>query len=267
MANLTGRVIVITGASSGIGAALAVALAPRKVRLVLGARRQDKLEAVAARVRELGSEAVAAACDVGRREDVTALVRRAVDAWGRVDVMVANAGFGMLARVHEMREEDFDEIFRVNVKGTWYAMQAAAEVMLPQKAGHIIVMSSAAARRGLPLFGAYAMTKAAQLSLAEAMRVELWETGVYVSSVHPVTTATEFFDVASQRSRVQSRGLGKPQSAELVAKKIVRLMERPKPELWPHALSRVGLGMATLMPRMTDRAMRKMVPRRTGKLG
>jgi len=176
--------------------------------------------------------------------------------------MIANAGFGYLAKIHEMPEQVFDDIFNTNVKGTWYAMQEAAVPMLRQHAGHIIAVSSAAARRGLPLYGVYSMTKAAQLSLVEAMRVELDSTGVYVSSVHPVSTATEFFETASNLSRTRSVGLGRSQTAEVVARKIVRLIAHPKPELWPHSLSRIGLSFATLCPRFTDMAMRKILPKR-----
>lgn len=266
--SLGGKVVVITGASSGIGAATALALAPHGAKLVLGARRKDKLEATAARVRAAGAaskcECLTRHCDVAQRDDVRELVETAVELFGRLDIMVANAGYGMLAKVHEMSEETFDELFQVNVKGSWYAMQEAAAAMLPRKSGHIIVISSAAARRGLPLYGAYSMTKAAQLSLVEAMRVELLPMGIYVSSVHPVTTATEFFETASQRSRIKSSGLGKAQTAESVGRKIVRLMARPKPELWPHSLSRLGLSFATMFPRMTDKAMLKLMPRRRG---
>jgi len=194
-----------------------------------------------------------------------------VERFGRVDVMIANAGYGVLARIHEMGEKEFDEIFETNVKGTWYAMQAAAEVMLKQEAvgsgaarrGHIIAVSSGAGRRGMPLYGVYAMTKAAQLSLCEAMRVELRPQGVYVSSVHPLTTSTEFFDVASTKSRLKSHGVGPSQSAEAVARKIVRLIKRPRPELWPVPLSAYALAFAAAFPRVADWVMARTIGSRT----
>jgi NAD(P)-dependent dehydrogenase (short-subunit alcohol dehydrogenase family) len=158
MAKLEGKVIIVTGASAGIGAATGVALARGGARVVLGARRMDRLEAVAARCRETGVEALAMHCDVAKRADVEQLVRAAVERFGRVDVMIANAGYGFLAKIHETTEEQFDEIVATNVKGTWYAMQAAAEVMMKQKPvgeekyrGHIVAVSSGAARRGLPV--------------------------------------------------------------------------------------------------------------------
>jgi short-subunit dehydrogenase len=264
------KTIIITGASSGIGAATALELAKSGANLVLGARRLDRLEQVAAQCRTHGASVEVMACDVRNRPDVEALVARAVEKLGRLDVMLANAGYGMLARVHETTDEQFDDIFATNVKGTWYAMCAAANVMLQQeprggsktRRGHIIAVSSGAGRRGVPLYGVYAMTKAAQLSLCEAMRVELMSRGVYVSSVHPLSTATEFFDEASRRSFMRSRGLGRMHSVETVARKIAGLIRRPRPELWPVAGSNWLLALATLMPGMADRSMARHAGRR-----
>jgi short-subunit dehydrogenase len=273
MPAIENKVVAIAGASSGIGAALAVDLARRGARLVLAARRTDKLAQVSAQCLAAGAAAahvVTLTCDVARRADVDRLVAHAVSAFGRLDVMVANAGYGMLAKIHEMTEAEFDEIFATNVKGTWYAMQAAAEAMLKQQPtagekwrGHIIAVSSGAARRGLPLYGAYSMTKAAQLSLAEAMRVELRRQRIYVSTVHPLTTRTEFFDVATSKSRMRSSGLGRAQTAEAVARKITGLIRRPRPELWPAFLSRYLLVLAALSPRLGDWSMARTVGRRT----
>ena len=262
MDKLNGQVIAITGASSGIGAATARALAAHGVKLVLGARRIDKLEAIAAECRVLGSPAIALKCDVAHRSDVAALVARAVQDFGRLDVLLANAGYGFLARIHEATEQEFDDIVAVNVKGTWYAMQEAAPVMLKQKCGHIIAVSSGAARIGLPLYGIYSMTKAAQLSLVQAMRVELKGTGVYVSSVHPTTTQTEFFEVASERSRIKSQGLGRAQTAAHVAHRIVGLILRPQPEIWPWRMARLGLAIFAMFPRLGDYVMAKTMGKR-----
>ena len=265
------KTIIITGASAGIGAATALQLAAQGANLVLGARRIDRLESVAAECRKAGGKALALRCDVARRADVDALVSAAVEKFGRLDVMLANAGYGLLAKVHELTEQQFDDIVATNVKGTWYAMQAAARVMLQQppqgggkaRCGHIIAVSSGAGRRGLPLFGVYAMTKAAQLSLCEAMRVELMAQGVYVSSVHPLTTATEFFDVASSKSRFKSSGLGHAQTVETVARKIVGLIRRPRPELWPVMGSAWMLAMAAAFPRLADWGMARSIGRRS----
>jgi hypothetical protein len=115
----------------------------------------------------------------------------------------------------------------------------------------------------MPLYGIYSMTKAAQLSLCEAMRVELKPQGVYVSSVHPLTTSTEFFDVASTKSRLKSHGVGPSQTPQTVARKIVRLIRRPRPELWPVPLSAYSLAFAGAFPRVADWFMSNTVGSRT----
>ncbi len=256
------KVVVITGASSGIGAATAEALAKAGAKLVLGARRLDKLQAVAARVLELGGQAEVMVCDVGRREQVKALLALAQSRFGRVDVAIANAGFGFVARVHDTTDEQMEEIWRVNLLGTWYVLAEAAPLMLKQRQGHIIAVSSVVARRGLPGMGPYCMTKAGQLSLVEAMRVELRGSGVYVSSVHPGYTQTEFFQQVSRRSGSTVRGGGKMQSADVVAQKIASLVERPRPELWPLKMLRWATLLTAMLPGISDAAIAKsMRPR------
>ena len=266
------KTIIITGASSGIGAATAVAFAKQGANLVLAARRMEKLQEVAAQCKAAGAkEVLVMHCDVSRREEVERCVDETVARFGRLDVMIANAGYGFMAKVHETTEEQFDAIMAVNVKGTWYAMQAAARMMLKQERlagrkkdgrGHIVAVSSAAGKRGLPLGGLYSMTKAAQLSLAQAMRVEMADEGIYVSTVHPMTTDTEFFEVSSSKSRVKSNGLGHLYSAESVARKIVRVIEKPKPEVWPVWWSNLLLSIGSFWPGLGDRVLGRAVRRR-----
>lgn len=267
---LQNRVIVITGASSGIGAATAKALAMKETKLVLAARRMDKLNSVAEECRRLGAQTEAIACDVTRRDDVDQLAAATVSHFGRMDVMFANAGYGFLAKIQDVTDAQFDDIMNVNVKGSLYCMQAAQKVMNKQQPaagsryrGHIILTASGASRRGMPLYGIYSMTKAAQLSIAEAMRVELARERIYVSTVHPLTTATEFFDVASSKSRIRSTGLGHAMPVEKVADKIVRLIDKPRPELWPVFGSQLMLAIAACFPRLADFGMAKTVGNRT----
>ncbi|MGC8625787.1 MAG: SDR family NAD(P)-dependent oxidoreductase [Phycisphaerae bacterium] len=255
--NISQKVVLITGASSGIGAACALALARRGAALVLGARRMDKLQAVAEQARTFGAQVVIESCNVAVRDDVVKLVQAAKNKLGRLDVAIANAGFGLEVPVHLTTEAQMEEIWRINVMGTWYVMATAAPLMIAQKSGHIIAISSAIARRSIPQMGAYAMTKAAQLSLAEAQRIELSDHGVYVSTVHPTTTDTEFFQQATRRSGKRVDGHGKTQSAELVAEKIVRLIAHRQPELWPCAPVRYAMAVAAAFPALVDRVIKK----------
>jgi short-subunit dehydrogenase len=252
------KVVLITGASSGIGAALAEELGQAGAKLVLAARRIDRLDQLAARICRHGyqtPEPLVKRCDVSKAADVEALFAAAAEHFGHVDVAVANAGYGIKAAVHTTTEEQMQAIWQTNVMGTWYVMAQAAKMMIPRKSGHIMVVSSAIARRSLPQMGAYAMTKAAQLSLAQSQRLELAAYGIYVSSVHPASTETDFFEEASRRSGRPVGMIGKSQTAQTVARKMVHLIAHPRPELWPAPGSRMALLAASALPRMADRAL------------
>jgi short-subunit dehydrogenase len=257
-------VVIITGASAGIGAALAEVLSDRGAKLALAARRLDRLEALNAR---LGGAHLCVGADVSRTEDCERLVAATVERFGRIDTLVCNAGYGILRRVHETTAEQMREIFQTNVFGTTDCVRAAVPHMKQQDArgswrGQVVVVSSAVARRALPLFGAYSATKAAQLSLAEAMRVELRALRIAVTSVHPIGTDTEFGEAADARAgggRIARIPGEVRQSAQEVARKMVRAIEKPVPEVWPFAPSRWALVAAALAPRFVDRLLAKRV--------
>jgi short-subunit dehydrogenase len=255
-------VVVISGASAGIGAALARELGLRGARLVLGARRVDRLERLNA---ELGGGHLWVGCDVSREEDCRGLVEAAVRRFGRIDTLVCNAGYGLCRPVAATTPGQMREIFATNVLGTTDLIHHAAPVMAKQELrdgwrGQIVIVTSAAGRRGLPYFGAYSGTKFAQLGIAEALRVELGSMRIGVTSVHPMGTQTEFFGVAERlggsRMPKQQR-LEVRQSAEQVARAIVRGIVKPAPEVWPVRWARWALGVAVMMPGLVDRAMER----------
>ena len=180
-----GMVVVITGASAGIGRALAEGLSRRGAKLALAARRLERLEELNG---GLGGGHLCVQTDVSRPEDCEDLVRRALDRFGRIDTLVCNAGYGVIRPVAKTSPEEMTQIFRTNVFGTADCVRAAVPVMAGREPrddsgwrGQIVIVSSAVARRGLPFFGAYSATKAAQLSLAEALRVELKPKGITVT--------------------------------------------------------------------------------------
>lgn len=258
--HLRDMIVVITGASAGIGAALARELSRYGAKLVLSARRAEKLEALN---REIGGAHLCVPADVSIPVDCQRLITATIDRFGRIDTLVCNAGYGLIRPVAETSAEDERQIFQTNVFGTTECIRAALPVMQRQEPrdgwrGQIMIVSSAAARRGLPFFGTYSATKAAQLSLAEALRVELKPQRIAVTSVHPVGTETDFFTTAGAQSEYQmpTRSTGEiRQSAQTVARKMVRGIMRPRPEVWPLGPSRWGLSFATLFPGMTDRVM------------
>ena len=260
--NLAGAAVAITGASSGIGRECARAFARKGARVALAARRLDRLEELAEEIRGRGGEALAMAVDVAEDGQVERFVRAAADRYGRLDVMVNNAGYGIRGRVAEMAVEAHDRLMRVNYLGTVRGCRAAVPIMLAQRRGVIINVSSIVGHRSLPTGGAYAATKAAQIALTEALRVELRGTGVHACSVHPVGTETEFGQVQARESGdAAPKPFGPQQPARLVADAIVRCAERPRPEVYPYAPSRAIVWLNALAPGLVDwlsaRAARK----------
>jgi NADP-dependent 3-hydroxy acid dehydrogenase YdfG len=263
-------VVVITGASAGIGKALAEHLAARGARLVLAARRADRIEALDA---QLGGGHLCVPTDVADRGQCENLIRRAVEHFGRLDTLVCNAGFGILRTIAEASPDEVERQFRTNVYGTLDCVRPAVPVMAAQEArdgyrGQVMIVSSVVARRGLPYFGIYSATKAAQLSVAEALRVELKPRGIAVTSVHPIGTDTEFTEAYQREGKSPARiavGAHEPrQSAAAVARAMARAIERPRAEVWPYRLARWGVGIGALVPRLVDGVMAKRVVREGG---
>jgi NADP-dependent 3-hydroxy acid dehydrogenase YdfG len=267
--NLGGMVVIITGASAGIGKALAESLAARESKLVLAARRADRLDALNA---QLGGSHLCVPTDVADRAQCEQLVRRAVDRFGRLDTLVCNAGFGILRPVVDAAPEEVERQFRTNLYGTLDCVRAAVPVMAAQPPragdplrGQVMIVSSIVARRGIPYFGIYSATKAAQLAAAEALRVELKPRRIAVTTVHPIGTDTEFTEASQREGRTQARiavGAREPrQSAEAVARAMVRAIEAPRAEVWPYRLARWAVGIGTLVPGWVDGIVEKRVVR------
>jgi NADP-dependent 3-hydroxy acid dehydrogenase YdfG len=189
---LAGRVGVVTGASSGIGAATARALAAAGMTVVLGARRVDRLDGVCDEIRSAGGVADACATDLRDEAQVTALVDRAVDRHGRLDALVNNAGTGVVRLVEDGRTDEWRTILETNVVGTLVACRAALRHMLPRKSGDIVNKTSVSANEAWPYMAAYAGSKAAVYALSQALRREVAERGVRVMTVAVHNIATEF---------------------------------------------------------------------------
>jgi short-subunit dehydrogenase len=192
---LKGAVVVITGASSGIGQATALAFARKGALLALGARRLDRLNAVAQMCRDKGSPDVSVRrLDVGHRAEARAFVAAALRDHDRIDVLVNNAGVGWMGRLHQMPEDKVEELVATNLKGVIATTQAALPAMLERRRGVIINVSSVVGFRASPYSAVYSATKHAVVGLSHALRGELSGTGVKVCVVYPGVTNTEFFD-------------------------------------------------------------------------
>jgi NADP-dependent 3-hydroxy acid dehydrogenase YdfG len=220
---LKGAVVLITGASSGIGEATAVAFARAGARLELGARRLEKLNAVAERCRKAGSPEVAVhPLDVGQRASAKAFVAAAIRDHERLDVLVNNAGVGWFGRAHQMPEDKLDELVATNFKGVVHMTQAALPWMLERRRGVIVNVASVAGFRPSPYSAVYGATKHAVVGFSHALRGEVSGTGIKVCVVYPgVVAETEFF-------ADHAPSPGPRYSAAWVANLIVRTARYPR---------------------------------------
>lgn len=172
MDHIKGKVIIITGASSGIGQAAALGLAEKGAMVVLGARRQDKLEQLRSQITAAGGQAIYAVTDVTRLQDLENLVMLARKTYGKLDVMINNAGIAPLSLLEELRVEDWDNMIDVNIKGVLYGIAAALPVFRAQGFGHIINTASTAGLIITPLSAVYSGTKFAVRAISEGLRKE-----------------------------------------------------------------------------------------------
>ena len=262
--DLSGRVAAITGASSGIGLATAQHLARAEVAVVLGARRKERLDDAVRDIRTAGGRADSAIMDVTSEIDVKRLVQQAVESFGRLDIMICNAGFGFYGTVEETPVEVMQRMMDVNFMGTFFGARAALPLFRAQNSGHLIIVSSIVGQRGIGQMSGYSATKAAQVGFAESLRTEFSGTPIAVSVVFPVSTETEFRS-AMRRDYGQSvSGLGPKQSVDDVARAILACVRKPKAEVYPHAKSRALTVVNAVAPGLTDKVVRRYGRRREG---
>lgn len=255
---MSNRVIAITGASAGIGRATALRLARDGAAIAACARRADRLDTLAAEIAAAGGQALPIVADVAREADMTRFVADTVARFGRLDVMMCNAGYGIYGAIDRVTPDQMRKVLDVNFMGTYYAARAALSIFRKQATGgHIIIISSIVGKRGVPYMGAYSATKFAQVGLAECLRAEVDGTNIHVSVVFPVSTVTEFTDVMSRESGFATSGKGPRQAAEQVAESIARAIERPIPEVYPLQKARVLVLLNAIAPGFTDRVVKR----------
>jgi NADP-dependent 3-hydroxy acid dehydrogenase YdfG len=203
MNGIEGKVIVITGASSGMGAAAATYLAARGASIVLGARRADRIEALAAEIAEAGGKATAVTTDVTNRNDLTKLVDTAVETYGRVDVLINNAGLMPLSPLDRLKVDEWDRMIDVNIKGVLYGIAAALPHMKAQRCGHIINVSSVAGHKLFEGSAVYSATKFAVRALSDGLREEMAPHNIRTTIISPGAVKTELLEHISEKD-VQS---------------------------------------------------------------
>jgi len=267
MAVYAGKVIVVTGASSGIGRALARTLAPQRPRLVLAARDPEPLEVAVKECRAYGAEALAVSADVSSEAACKEIVSRAVSTFGGIDVLVNNAGIGMLARFDEQRDLSvYETLMRVNYLGCVYLTHHALP-HLKKSRGQIVVVASVAGLTGVPTRTGYAASKHAVFGFFDSLRIELRDTGVSVTIIAPDFVRSEIHRRAlgpdgrpSGKSPLQE---SKIMSAEKCAALTVRAMEKRQRLLITSLRGRLGRIVRLFAPGLIDRIAMKAV--RTGR--
>jgi short-subunit dehydrogenase len=251
------RVVAITGASAGIGRAIAMRLARDGASLAICARRADRLDTVAKEITQAGGTSLPFVADVVQDGEMRAFVDRAVSRWGQLDVMICNAGYGVYGTIDQVTPEKMKAMMEVNYLGTFNAARAALPIFRRQTRGHIVVISSIVGQRGVPYVGGYAATKFAQVGLAESLRAELVGSGIHVTVVYPISTATEFHEVMVRESGFATRAAGPRQSADRVAEAVARAIERPVPEVYPFRLSKGLAVINAIAPGLADRIVKR----------
>jgi short-subunit dehydrogenase len=262
---LKGNVVVITGASKGIGAELARQLAAKGAKLVLAARNERELEAVAEQCRKLGATVVSVRADVALERDCQAIMAGAAVAFGRIDTLVNNAGISMWARFEDIDDLSIlERIMQVNYMGSVYCTRHALP-HLGETRGRIVGISSLAGRVGVPTRTGYAAAKHAMTGFFDSLRIELADTGISVTMIYPGFVATGIRENATgpdgkpiMVSPVKEREV---MSVEDCARRIVRAIEGREREVVMTARGKIGLWLRLLAPSLVDRIARRAIER------
>jgi NADP-dependent 3-hydroxy acid dehydrogenase YdfG len=222
--DLQGQVILITGASSGIGMATARLLVPCKARLVLAARSEEKLKGLAREVEAAGGEALPVAADFSQIEEIDRVFARTADAFGQVDMLINNAGLGVYGLVVDGKPKDWRRMIDLNLFGLMYACQKALPLMLARKRGHIINVSSVAGRFSIPGWAVYVATKWAVNGFTDSLRREVCRENIRVTLIEPGAVDTPWGENIPPSFQAQRSAF---LSAEDVARGILYAIEQP----------------------------------------
>jgi NADP-dependent 3-hydroxy acid dehydrogenase YdfG len=229
---LKGKVALVTGASSGIGEATAHAMAAQGACVAASARRADRLDAVVKRIQDSGGQAISIVADIADEAQANDMVNRTVGRWGRLDILVNNAGVMLLGKIANANTEDWRRMININILGLMYTTRAALTVMLGQKSGHIVNISSVAGRTARAGSGAYNVTKWGVVAFSEALRQEVLVDNIRVTVIEPGAVATELqsniTDPAARRETEEWIRSITPLQGEDIANAIVYAVTQPQ---------------------------------------
>jgi short-subunit dehydrogenase len=257
---LRDAVVVITGASSGIGRATALKFAERGATVVVAARREPLLQSLADECQQRGGRALAVRTDVTEKEQVEALARRAVETFGRIDVWVNNAAVTLFSRFEESPIEDYERVIRTNLFGYIYGARAVLPYFREQGEGVLINNASIVGVISQPYTSAYSLTKWAIRGLTESLRMELLDApNIYACTVLPATIDTPFFQHAANRTGREVRAMEPVYPADMVADAIVHLSRHPRREVIVGGAGRMLAFQHAMAPRLAERMMARQV--------
>jgi len=240
------NVVVITGASTGIGKETAIQFAKKGAKIALVARRKEKLEQVKKEIEKFNVQAFVCTCDVSNKDSVKEMSIKVLEKFERIDILVNNAGFAIYGPVSNLTIEEIESQMHTNYFGTVYCIKYFLPKMLEQKSGHIVNVASVAASFGLPGIAPYCASKFAMLGFSEGLKQELRETGIGVTVVSPIMVRTEFFDHPSFDN--MSRYSGTSLSAKTVARAILKASNSSRLEIIVPSIVRVAVWLKHTFP-------------------
>ncbi len=257
--NLSGKVVIITGASSGIGEETAKVFAKAGCKVVLSSRNLENLNKVADEIKSFNPNVLVVQADVSDFKSLDNLVEQTLKNFGRIDILINNAGYGVYGWFHQTPFDEIEKIMRVNFLGSAYLIHKVLPLMIEQKDGIIVNVSSVVGKRGVSGMAIYSASKFALSGLTEALRVEYKKFGIHFIGVHPGTTDTKFFENAKYYGTNRMQGRFMIMSAEKVAKEILKAVVKRKREIVLTPVGKLTVAINKIFPSFVEYMMSKVI--------
>ncbi len=256
---LSGQVVLITGASSGIGKETAKVFAKSGCKVVLSSRNIENLNKVADEIKSFNQDILIVQADVSDFKSLDNLIEQSLKSFGRIDILINNAGYGIYGWFHQTPFDEIEKIMRVNFLGSAYLIHKVLPLMIEQKGGVVVNVSSVVGKRGVSGMAIYSASKFALSGLTEALRVEYKKFGIHFIGVHPGTTDTKFFENAKYYGTDRMQGKFMIMSAEKVAKEILKAVVKRKREIVLTPVGKLTVAINKIFPSFVEYMMSKVI--------